>query len=77
MIHPVAVHLGRHARDRMQSRTILESDIEWALKRRIGQPVAGTPGTIWVKGYASGMRILKVCLRADDHEFVITVAWES
>lgn len=66
---------GRHARDRMDEREVTEQDVEQALSRRIGSPDAGQPGSVWIRGYAAGGRILKVCVRADDHQYVITVAW--
>jgi hypothetical protein len=46
---------------------------EWALRRR-QRIAAGSPGTIWVYGYARG-RLLKVNVNADDQEYVRTVAW--
>ena len=58
-------------------RGITENDLEWALRRQTGQPQAGEPGTIWIRGFASGGRILKVCVRVADRDFVITAAWQG
>jgi len=66
---------GKHARERMEERDVTEQDIEQALSRQIGNPEPGEPGSIWIRGYAAGGRILKVCVRADDTRCVITVAW--
>jgi hypothetical protein len=59
----------------MEKRAISEQDVEAALRHRIGDPSPGQPGTIWLRGYAVGGRILKVCVPVNDHEFVITAAW--
>ena len=64
-----------HARRRMQSRAITETDVEQALNRRIGHPSPGEPGTVWIRGFAGGGRILKVCVRTADHGYVVTAAW--
>lgn len=69
------VHLTDHAQKRMAQRGITLEDIEQALNRRAGAPSPGEPGTLWVRGYASGGRLLKVCVSATDHSNVITVAW--
>lgn len=66
---------SRHARRRMQQRQITELDVEQALRQRVGNPRPGQPGTIWIRGYAIGGRILKVCVRTADHEYVVTAAW--
>ena len=66
---------GKHVRERMEDREVTEQDVEQALSRRIGTPEPGEPGSIWIRGYAAGGRILKVCVRSDDTGFVITVAW--
>lgn len=63
-----------YARKRMRQRAVTEEDIEWAMRRQIRQ-TPGEPGTVWIHGHAAGGRILKVCVRADDHDQVITVAW--
>lgn len=47
-----------------------------ALRRQAGPPLAGTPGTIWIRGHAAG-RILKVCVPIDDQTFVITAVWSG
>jgi hypothetical protein len=57
----------------MAERGVTEEDIQWALRRR-QRTAAGSPGTIWVWGYARG-RLLKVNVNADDQEYVRTVAW--
>lgn len=41
----------------------------------IGHPNPGEPGTIWIRGYAAGGRVLKVCVRTADQEYVVTAAW--
>jgi hypothetical protein len=66
---------SKHARERMAEREVTEADVEAALAHPIGAPGPGEPGTVWIRGYAVGGRILKVCVRADDHSYVITVAW--
>jgi hypothetical protein len=65
-----------HARERMEERGITEADVETALKRRIGHPGPGEPGTVWMRGHAAGGRILKVCIRLADGK-IITLAWEG
>lgn len=72
----MAIQISTHAQERMAQRGITSADVEAALSRRIGQPGAGQPGTIWVRGYAAGGSILKVCVRASDEKYVITAAWE-
>ena len=71
----MALQYSSHARRQMLKRNILEADVERALRAQIGNPSPGEPGTIWIKGYAAGGRILKVCVRTNDQEFVITAAW--
>lgn len=61
----------------MAERGITEKDVEAALSRRVGQPSPGQPGTIWIRGYAAGSRILKVCVPTTDHAYVITAAWPN
>lgn len=58
----------------MAERGVTGEDVEWAL-RRVVRETPGEPGTIWIHGQASGSRILKVCVYADDRDHVITVAW--
>jgi hypothetical protein len=60
----------------MAERNITEDQISQALTRRIGTPGPGEVGTIWIRGYGETGKILKVCVRTDDHERVITAAWE-
>lgn len=59
----------------MEERGIAESDVDAALRRRVGNPEPGEPGTIWIRGYGAGSRILKVCVTMADEDFVITAAW--
>lgn len=66
---------SQHARDQMAKRGITETDVEMALRHPIGSPLPGEPGTIWIKGHAPAGRILKVCVRLTDRDFVITAAW--
>jgi hypothetical protein len=61
----------------MTERGITDDDVAWALTRRVGSPQPGEPGTLWIRGYAAGSRILKVCVRATDESFVITAAWQD
>jgi hypothetical protein len=69
------IRYSDHARRRMTERGITDDDVAWALARRVGSPQPGEPGTLWIHGYASGRKILKVCVRATDEWFVITAAW--
>ena len=64
-----------HAVKRMQQRGIAEADVEMALRRRIGQPGPGQPGTMWIRGHAVGGRILKVAVFTTDTLFVQTAVW--
>lgn len=64
-----------HAEKKMAQRGITREDVEAALRRRVGNPSPGEPGTIWIRGYAGGSRILKVCVPIADQDFVITAAW--
>jgi hypothetical protein len=59
----------------MEKRAVSETDVEMALRRRAGPPTPGEPGTIWIRGVAVGGRILKVCVRTANQQYVITVAW--
>lgn len=71
----VRLEYSPHARRQMQKRAISEADVERALRQRIGHPGPGEPGTIWVRGFAIGGRILKVCVRTADQRYVVTAAW--
>ena len=71
----MAIRYSRHAREQMLLRGVSEADVEQALTHPHGPPEAGQPGTVWIRGFAVGGRILKVAVRALDREFVITVAW--
>lgn len=66
---------SQHARDRMAERGITEIDVETALRQPIGNPLPGQLGSIVIRGYAPGGRILNVCVRATDQDFVVTVYW--
>ncbi|MFJ6900095.1 DUF4258 domain-containing protein [Streptomyces hokutonensis] len=68
------LELSSHAERRMATRGISRADIESALSRVI-RTTPGQPGSVWVHGYASGGRVLKVCVSATDHRKVITAAW--
>jgi hypothetical protein len=71
------VEFSDHARKKMAERGITEEDVEAALRRRIGDPEPGQPGTIWIRGYAAGSRILRVCVPVANQEFVVTAAWPN
>lgn len=68
---------SNHARKRMAERGIHEEDVAWALRRPAGSPEAGEPGTIWLPGYAASGRILRVCVRTTDREYIVTLAWRD
>lgn len=59
----------------MAERGIVEADVDAALRRPIGDPSPGQPGTVVVDGFAAGGLILRVCLRADDRTYVVTAYW--
>lgn len=59
----------------MAKRGILEEDVELALRHPVGDPDPGQPGSIWIRGHAVGGRILKVCVRIAEQDYVITTAW--
>ena len=60
----------------MQQRGVTAEDVKWALKRTIDRAPADS-GTVWVHGYASGGKILKVLVPLNDASYVITVAWRG
>ncbi len=66
---------SNHARDMMEEREVTDKDVESALARQIGSPSPGQPGSVWIRGHAIGGRVLKVCVPANDHTYIITVAW--
>jgi hypothetical protein len=66
-----------HALERMRDREITREDVELALRRPWGRPRAGSPGTIWIAGFAEDGRILRVCVPTDDRRLVITAAWQG
>lgn len=67
-------NFSRHALEKMAQRGITREEVEAALARPAGHPTPGQPGTIWIWGHA-GSRILKVCVRVHDRQFVITAVW--
>jgi hypothetical protein len=70
------VDITKHGRDRLAQRGISVQELEYALTHQIpGRRSPGLPGSIWVCGYATGGRILKVCVATDDEDRVITAAW--
>jgi len=71
----VDVVLSQHAEQRLRERGISVADVRSALDRPIGSPEPGEPGSVWIRGYAVGGRILKMCVDATDHHKVITAAW--
>jgi len=73
----VELNVSAHARKRLLERGITEHDLTSALSRRIGAPGPGEPGTLWIRGYAAGGRILRVCVDAADQTRIITAAWPS
>jgi hypothetical protein len=68
------IRLARHAEQRMALRGITRSDIECALAH-IQTTYPGNPGTLVVKGVAPNGDILKVFVRANDHNYVISAMW--
>jgi Domain of unknown function (DUF4258) len=66
-----------HARERMRQRSVSDEDVGSALRRPWGRPRAGSPGTVWIAGFAVDGRILRVCVPTDERTFVITVAWQE
>lgn len=62
-----------HALKRMKQRGVSELDVELALRRRIGYPTPGPTGSIWIRGYGEGNRIIKVGVRTTDQNYVKTV----
>lgn len=61
----------------MEQRGVFEKEVERALARRIGEPLPGKGGTIWIRGHAPGGRILKILVRAAEPDYVVTVVWEE
>ena len=59
----------------MTRRAVSERDVESALRRRVSDPSPGEPGTMWIWAHAFDGRVLKVCVRVDEPDYVITVAW--
>lgn len=67
--------ISRHAQQRLNQRGITEHDLEWAMSHLTGNARLGEPGTKWVYGATPSGRILKVCVKLDDPNYVITAAW--
>lgn len=65
----------QHARDQMEARQVLETDVKLALNRQFGPHRPGEPGTIWIDGLGTGNRIIPVCVETMNHDRVITVGW--
>jgi hypothetical protein len=68
------IRFSDHAELQMAIRAITKDDVSQALRQQVTTR-PGDPGSVWVHGYTSGGRILKVCVDIHDKEFVITVAW--
>ena len=66
---------SNHARQQMRRRAVTEEDVERALARTVGNR-PGEPGTIWIHGFATGGRVLSVCVKLDNRRYVVTVAWQ-
>ena len=64
-----------HARLRMTERGITTGDVEAAVSRPVGDPDAGSFGSIVTTGEAPGGRRLKVVRSAADPELVISLYW--
>jgi hypothetical protein len=67
-------YLTWHVKQRCEQRGISEQDIRLALARRSGRPRAADSGKIWVFGYATRGRILKVLL-THEQDVIVTAAW--
>jgi hypothetical protein len=65
---------SQHAIRQMRRRGITEEAVDWALKHSCGNR-PGEPGTLWIRGFVVGGRILEVCVTLPERQFVITVAW--
>jgi Domain of unknown function (DUF4258) len=70
----VQMEYSQHAKRQMRRRGITEQDVDWALKRPCGNR-PGEPGTVWLRGFAAGGRILEVCVRLPERRFITTIAW--
>ena len=65
---------GNEQASRCEQRGISEQDIRLALARRSGRPRGADSGKIWVFGYATRGRILKVLL-THEQDVIVTAAW--
>lgn len=77
MVDEDELTFSHHAENRLRDRGITTQDVAWALTRPIGDPDAGDPGTVWIHGQPAGKRVLKVCVRTNDHSYVITAVWRD
>ena len=68
------IQYSDHAERQMAKRAVTKEDVSQALRQQVNTS-PGDPGSVWIHGYTSGGRILKVCVDIHDKEFVITVAW--
>jgi hypothetical protein len=68
------IRYSDHAERRMAQRGVTKDDVDQALRQNV-VTTPGEPGTVWIHGFTSGGRVLKVCVDLYDKEFVITVAW--
>jgi hypothetical protein len=68
----MALEFDPHARKRMAVRGVTEEDVDLALRHQI-RTRPGEPGSIWIDGYGVGQRIIPVCVRIQQQDYVITV----
>lgn len=61
----------------MAERGITDADVATALRRPLGDTLPGQPGTMVIEGHAAGGRILMVCVRVADPDYVVTAYWRS
>lgn len=62
----------------MRERGISVEDVESAIRRQAGPPIAGgRPDTVVLRGYAARGGTLKVVVAANDHTLVVSVFWET
>lgn len=66
--------ISDHALQRMAERNIAVEDVRIALSRRITTE-PGQPGSVWIHGWTQGGGVLKVCVRVEEQNYVITAAW--
>ena len=68
------IRYSDHAERQMAKRAVTKDDVSQALRQQVNTS-PGSHGSVWIHGYTSGGRILKVCVDIHDKDFVITVAW--